>query len=178
MSTSGPDVLAEVLAHLSDRPVEQGGLLIGRAWLAGTRQSAESGQPCQRRKGGSGRRGRRLGHRTAYGDLGMVRRARSAAAEPADRRLVPQPPRIDRLLQRHRPANPEGLLQPRLQHRLGNRSVGPATKPSSSARTASPSGGGHRRSAPRGQDDSLKHPRAVAAWRVASRRSRQAGSSK
>lgn len=32
----GPDVLAEVLAHLSDRPVEQGGLLIGRAWLGGT----------------------------------------------------------------------------------------------------------------------------------------------
>ena len=32
----GPDVLAEVLAHLSDRPVEQGGLLIGRAWLGDT----------------------------------------------------------------------------------------------------------------------------------------------
>lgn len=32
----GPGVHDEVLAHLSDRRVEQGGLLIGRAWLGGT----------------------------------------------------------------------------------------------------------------------------------------------
>lgn len=37
----GSGVQAEVLAHLSDRRVEQGGLLIGRAWLGGTSSQPE-----------------------------------------------------------------------------------------------------------------------------------------